>query len=672
MKSKLLKNYILKSLKVIMMVLLIFVCLNKADASTRATGIANFPVSYRSYLEELNKKYPTWTFTALNTGLTWNTVINNQSILGGSKTKSLSPRSYDKAWHNIYSESLYNATNKKWIRNPAGELLYQQESGWVTSSSIAVAYSMDPRNFLNEKYIFQFLNLSYDSTLDKKEGVEAILAGTEMDKAFKVSYYDSQGTKIDTEKSYADLFMEAAILYNVSPYYLASKVKNETGCKVSTNGSISGKSTTYPGVYNYFNIGAYSSADNPLLEGLKYAAGRGWITPELAIKGGASVIAGNYISKGQYNMYLERFNVDSTSTRPLYTNQYATDIEYSYKQALHMYRAYVNIEILNKPYNFVIPVFNSMPTEPIDIWTLETNAFSLDNTKLLSTTSINILSRPQSVTSTSKSTIITTIPKDTKLTRIAKGESSSYDKVRLDNGIEGYMFQATSNTTTIPYNFSLDKTKYMVEPTKTITPTINIIKGKRYTLTSSDSTIASVTDGVITGLKIGTTTITAEMVDTGDKVTATIVVAEKLPVTIVIDANIRKTGKNLSKINPGTKASELKSKINNTNATIIMKNITGAIIADNANIGTGTTIEIFNNFEELVDKYTLVIYGDVNGDGIINSADLLKIRQHMLKQINIEGPSFVAANLISTDSIINSADLLRLRQHMLNQIVIIQ
>lgn len=63
-------------------------------------------------------------------------------------------------------------------------------------------------------------------------------------------------------------------------------------------------------------------------------------------------------------------------------------------------------------------------------------------------------------------------------------------------------------------------------------------------------------------------------------------------------------------------------------------------------------------------EYTNIVIGDINGDALINSADLLKIRQHLLGTNVLTGAYFLSSD-INYDNKINSADLLKVRQHLL-------
>lgn len=149
-----------------------------------------------------------------------------------------------------------------------------------------------------------------------------------------------------------EVFVEAARECGISEVYLAVHAALESGNGFSQLAT----GTDYYGttVYNMFGIGAVDSA--PLQGGTEYAYRYGWTSVEEAIRGGAIWIANNYINNGQNTLYKMRWNPDKPAT-----HQYASDIEWSIKQARtlkNMFDAFPDADL-----RFEIPVYKGQ-SEP--------------------------------------------------------------------------------------------------------------------------------------------------------------------------------------------------------------------------------------------------------------------------------------------------------------------
>ena len=66
------------------------------------------------------------------------------------------------------------------------------------------------------------------------------------------------------------------------------------------------------------------------------------------------------------------------------------------------------------------------------------------------------------------------------------------------------------------------------------------------------------------------------------------------------------------------------------------------------------------------DRYTVVKKGDINGDGKVDTADLLAIQKQLLNIANIESGIKTKAADINNDSKIDTADLLAIQKKLLN------
>lgn len=274
-----------------------------------------FPDTYKKGLKALHKAHPNWGFVAYKTNIKWNDALARQTSGGTSLVSGVYPSSYRDG-------------NK------------QYEPGWYKSSSTVVAYFMDPRNFLDETGIYMFEDLSYKPAYQTTAVVGAILSPCKLP-AYGFS---------------SSIFVNAGATYNVSPVFLASRARQETG---SGGNAVNGTKILGTTVYNPFNIGAFGGTD-PLYNGLLYAYSKGWTTPSKAVSGGADELAKNYINKGQYTVYYQRFNVRNGAGKNG-THQYMTNIMAPFGEAQSTKNSYSKYGITNQPLVFEIPIYEGMP-----------------------------------------------------------------------------------------------------------------------------------------------------------------------------------------------------------------------------------------------------------------------------------------------------------------------
>ena len=77
------------------------------------------------------------------------------------------------------------------------------------------------------------------------------------------------------------------------------------------------------------------------------------------------------------------------------------------------------------------------------------------------------------------------------------------------------------------------------------------------------------------------------------------------------------------------------------------------------------TEKITEQNEEIIQEYILIIYGDINGDGKINSTDLLKLQRHILEIEQLDIYSQKAGNIAKNGKKPTSLDLLLIQRDIL-------
>lgn len=188
------------------------------EDNLRAQG---FSESYIEDLAALQKAHPNWKFVAFKTGIDFDDAVKGE--LAGTPTTETNLRAY-----------------------------------------------LDPRNWLNEKYIFQFESIKKSDAVQSVSSVNAILKKTWMANS-KINYFDTQGiSKTVTEvNTYADAMIKASNDTNMSANYIAAKIRQENGGATYSATAVCGTRPPFQGIFNYFNIGAYTTA----MDGLAWAAG---------------------------------------------------------------------------------------------------------------------------------------------------------------------------------------------------------------------------------------------------------------------------------------------------------------------------------------------------------------------------------------------------------------
>ena len=103
-----------------------------------------------------------------------------------------------------------------------------------------------------------------------------------------------------------------------------------------------------------------------------------------------------------------------------------------------------------------------------------------------------------------------------------------------------------------------------------------------------------------------------------------------------------------------------------TNYKIQIENYKGEILQDKNLSGTGSKIKIIKeDTSEILAEYQVLLYGDINGDGKINSIDLLVLQRDILEIEKLDEIFKKAGNIAKNGKKPTSVDLLLIQRHIL-------
>ncbi len=389
---------------------------SKTYTQTVKSGISAFPESYQKYLKVLKDLHPNWNFEAFYTGISWDEVVANETDHGHNR--------------------IIKSANSLW-KCSCGNV----ESGYACASAGIIKYYLDPRNFLTDDVkVFQFLEITYNEQIHTVAGVRSILKNTFMNGNVT---FNKDGKA--TTMSYADIIMEAAKQSQMSPYSIATKIIQEVGSNGSA--SVSGTYPGYEGYYNFFNYGA-NDEGNAVSNGLRYAKEKGWNNQYTSIVEGAKLLSNSYTNAGQNTQYFYKWDVVGTSvikagqtvqasSSKMFRHQYMTNVQDPTSQSKRTYNTYVDNNIIGEKLNFIIPVYNNMPSSN----KLPTNLTSSDGALYyMIGTDVRVRSTPST-----SGAVLATMKSLDEIVAVLERETSTdstgrkWDKVKLSSGIVGYM-----------------------------------------------------------------------------------------------------------------------------------------------------------------------------------------------------------------------------------------
>ena len=313
----------------------------------------------------------------------------------------------------VHSRNLVpSSTSGEWVCPTCGTKLY--DSGWYCASEKAVAYYMDPRNFLNEKDIFQFMDIN-----------------TYVEGAYPTSKIQEEvnGTFLEP---YAEDITTACRNQGVNPLFVIARLFQENGRSGSstTRGLKDSDGKVY---YNPFNIGASGNGVSQILaNALAKAKSYGWDTMEKAIEGGIMFCKANWLENCQNTLYLNKFDIDDTNGSSLYSHQYMQNLMAAYSEGRSMYSMIKDVNSVNSGHTFIIPVYENINAEISVVPNDNIETFLMN----VEVTGSDVRFRSGASTN---SDIIEELAKGTVLLSMQRGINSDWQYVVKPDGTAGYV-----------------------------------------------------------------------------------------------------------------------------------------------------------------------------------------------------------------------------------------
>ena len=192
------------------------------------------------------------------------------------------------------------------------------------------------------------------------------------------------------------------------------------------------------------------------------------------------------------------------------------------------------------------------------------------------------------------------------------------------------------------------------------------------TYTGFDSDKISVVDGIVTGLAEGSTTVTIGTENTDIEKTVNVTVVNNVltsDIYSVRDIEHEDLTKDRIVIGAedGTLISEFKDNMLNPNEYIKIYDDSGNEVLEEDIVKTGLVIKLeYNGL--VLDEASMVVRGDVDGDGFVNVTDYIAVLNHALVLEEIDDYIKFAAGDVEEDEILNVTDYIKIMDYALKNI----
>ncbi len=411
--------------------------------------------------------------------------------------------------------------------------------------------------------------------------------------------------------TYVGIFMEAGKLAGVSPYHLASRARQEQG--VSGNALGRGTASGYAGYYNFFNINAYATSTlSAIQNGARYAAttNAAYYLPWNSPERsikGGAVILGSSYISRGQNTLYLQKFDVTDGGNGFYTHQYMTNVLAPTSEAATLSTAYSDA-VKSGAMEFCIPVYEDMPD--------------------------------------------TACPKPT---------STGCN--------DNWLSSLTVAGQTLTPTFSLYETAYELVVTKDVTSITAAAKAHH--------TGATVGGTGVIPLAAGINTITVSVTAPSGAVRCYTISVYRPPSETgqdaeppVLTSETYRLEQRITGVSPDTPAETFLAAVSTDNEEARLAVVTAEGAPVTGSVGTGCTLQVIVG-DALCLTLPVVVRGDVSGDGVINSLDLLKIQKQILGVSALNEQALLAADA-NNDGAVNALDLLRTQKHILKLATIAQ